>query len=412
MRLLLLLLLGAVAKSAAAGQQQQQQQPLTAEAVLSSMALVNAYFQRVLPGVSSKQHAAGVPNNDWTGGVYMQGNLAHFRASKNSSLLAYAVEWGTQHKWQMAGYEGCHGTSGCPDNILAGASYAEIYQLRGSKPEDSAMISGVRSAVEVALANPCEVATNVTQRKDSDHCWWWVDALFMALPTFARVGQLASPSGGAITPAAPSAAAIWDAARVQYNVTAHGVNATGAKAFGLWSEQDQMFWRDDSYITKKSRNGKGVFWSRGVGWAFGAMARTLELLPASRVSDRVEYTDKLVRMAARLKALQGPDGCWRSSLEDAAQFPQIETSGTSLNVFGLAWGVNHGLLAASDYAAAAKRGWGCLTGHPSPVGAVATDGRLGWCQVRTHALTPPWFRLQSHPISTLHFTFLLPACCC
>lgn len=45
---------------------------------------------------------------------------------------------------------------------------------------------------------------------------------------------------------------------------------------------------DDSYISKQSPNGKGVFWSRANGWAIAALARTIEALPASRTSDREE----------------------------------------------------------------------------------------------------------------------------
>ena len=66
------------------------------------------------------------------------------------------------------------------------------------------------------------------------------------------------------------------------------------------------------------------------------------------------------------------------SLEDAAEFPSIETTGTTLFVYGLAWGVNNGLLGAPHRAAAAA-GWSCLS-RPTPAGAVAPDGRLGWCQ--------------------------------
>ena len=113
--------------------------------------------------------------------------------------------------------------------------------------------------------------------------------------------------------------------------------------------------------------------------AFGAMARTLEALPASRASDHVEYSSKLVKMAAKLKTLQGADGCWRSSLEDKDEFPQIETTGTSLIVFGMSYGVNAGLLPKVEYSNAAVKGWACLN-QPAPVGAVADDGRLGWCQ--------------------------------
>ena len=329
-----------------------------AAAVLDTMADVNRYFQAGTP----------VANADWTGGVYMAGNLAHFRVSENASLLAYAVNWGQSHKWQMAGYRGCLGAQGCPDNIAAGQGYAEIYALK----REPVMVAGLIAAIDAAVASPCMVRNNSSQRKDSDRCWWWVDALLMALPTYARVGALA---------ASPDAAGrIWDAARAQYNITAFGVNASGSPAFRLWSPGDSLFYRDDSYLGSRAPNGHGVFWSRGNGWAFAAMARALEALPASRTADRAEYSSKLVTMAARLIKLQGGDGCWRSSLEDPEQFPSIETSGTSLFVFGLAWGVNNGVLGrGTGYDTAATRGWACLT-RPSPVGAVMPDGRLGWCQ--------------------------------
>ena len=332
--------------------------PLQASAVLGVMADVNGYFQTGTP----------IANADWTGGVYMAGNLAHYRASKNASLLAYGVNWGESHKWQMAGYRGCDGSRGCPDNIVAGQGYAEIYALKGQP----VMVAGLRAAIDAATASPCMVRSNSSQSKDSDRCWWWVDALLMALPTYARAGALA---------ASPDAAArIWDAARAQYDITAFGVNASDSPAFRLWSPGESLFYRDDSYLGKKTPNGHGVFWSRGNGWAFAAMARALEALPATRTADRVEYGSKLATMAARLIKLQSGDGCWRSSLEDPGQFPSIETSGTSLFVFGLAWGVNNGVLARhAGYDTAATRGWTCLT-RPSPVGAVMPDGRLGWCQ--------------------------------
>ena len=50
----------------------------------------------------------------------------------------------------------------------------------------------------------------------------------------------------------------------------------------------------------------------------------------------VRYGGKLVSMAARLKDLQGLDGCWRPSLDDPTEFSSIETTGTSLFVFGMA----------------------------------------------------------------------------
>ena len=180
----------------------------TAEAVLNAMAKVDSYFQ-----ASSDDKINGYPNNDWTGGVYMAGLMAHYHASKSASrrqqLLEYGVHWGDSHGWQLAGYRGCHGSLGCPDNICAGQAFAELsVQTSATHGQPNAtMLAGVRNAIESAAQRACAVNTNRSQAKDSDECWWWVDALFMALPAYARVGALVDDDA--------SAERIWDAARAQ-----------------------------------------------------------------------------------------------------------------------------------------------------------------------------------------------------
>ena len=79
------------------------------------------------------------------------------------------------------------------------------------------------------------------------------------------------------------------------------------------------------------------------------------------------------KMAARLRSLQKPDGYWAPSLLGPENSPP-ETSGTGFYVYGLAWGVKHGLLDAGEYRPAIDSGWAALTR------AVAKDGRLGWVQ--------------------------------
>ena len=50
------------------------------------------------------------------------------------------------------------------------------------------------------------------------------------------------------------------------------------------------------------------------------------------------------QMTGAILAAQQLDGLWRPSLLDPDQVPIGETSGSGFFVFGLAWGVNHGLL--------------------------------------------------------------------
>jgi rhamnogalacturonyl hydrolase YesR len=98
----------------------------------------------------------------------------------------------------------------------------------------------------------------------------------------------------------------------------------------------------------------------------------LDSLPKDS-ADRLRL-EKLFRdMAARLKSLQKADGYWAPSLLAPENSPP-ETSGTGFYVYGLAWGVKHGLLDAAEYRAAIDKGWAAL------VRAVARDGRVGWVQ--------------------------------
>jgi rhamnogalacturonyl hydrolase YesR len=79
-------------------------------------------------------------------------------------------------------------------------------------------------------------------------------------------------------------------------------------------------------------------------------------------------------MAATFKDIQHADGYWASSLLDVQHDPLPEMSGTAFITFGLAWGVNHEVLAPDDYAPAVERGWAALAR------AVDSEGRAGWVQ--------------------------------
>ena len=51
-----------------------------------------------------------------------------------------------------------------------------------------------------------------------------------------------------------------------------------------------------------------------------------------------------------------------------------ETSGTAFYTYGIAWGINAGLLPRAEYEPVARRGWAALNR------AIQPDGRLGYVQ--------------------------------
>jgi rhamnogalacturonyl hydrolase YesR len=77
-------------------------------------------------------------------------------------------------------------------------------------------------------------------------------------------------------------------------------------------------------------------------------------------------------MAAALAKIQGKDGLWSSGLLDPAAYnDQPEISGSSLITFGIAWGIDNGILDPKQYTPVVTRAWAGMLRH------IYADGRLG-----------------------------------
>jgi rhamnogalacturonyl hydrolase YesR len=67
-------------------------------------------------------------------------------------------------------------------------------------------------------------------------------------------------------------------------------------------------------------------------------------------------------------------GSWPSSLLEKEKDSHSETSATGLLVFGLAWGINNGVLADSTYRESVDKAWHSIVENIEP------DGRVGFVQ--------------------------------
>jgi rhamnogalacturonyl hydrolase YesR len=180
--------------------------------------------------------------------------------------------------------------------------------------------------------------------------WCWCDALFMA------------PAG-------------WFEMTRQTGDRRYADYALGefwATTDFLYDPGERLYYRDSRFFDRRDGQGRKLFWARGNGWVFAGLARMIPLLPKGS-PDRVKMEGLFREMAARLVAIQKPDGYWAPSLLAPENSPP-ETSGTGFFTYGLAWGVNAGLLDRAAYAPAARKGWAAL-GR-----AIQPDGRLGWVQ--------------------------------
>lgn len=186
--------------------------------------------------------------------------------------------------------------------------------------------------------------------------WWWIDAMFMAMPVYAKLGK--------------------DRADPTYHEVMYVRYQDAKENRGLYDPAAGLWYRDANYLYPgvATPSGAKVFWSRGNGWVFAALARTLSELPPTNPHYN-EYLATFHTMAAALKAVQRPEGYWNSSLADPNHFPGPESSGTAFFTYGLAWGINHGYLDAATYGEPVVRAWQWLV-----TAALHPDGKVGYVQ--------------------------------
>lgn len=219
---------------------------------------------------------------------------------------------------------------------------------------DPAKLAPVRARFDAVLAAPSAVSLDFVPKPaggapDCQARWCWSDALFMSPPVWVA---LANATGDG-------------------RYLAHADAEFWATTDFLYDKDEHLFFRDSRFLTRRDPAGRKIFWSRGNGWVFAGLARILEDLPADHPS-RPRYEALFRQMAARIVSLQGEGGYWPVSLLEPQKTP--ETSGTGFFVYGLAWGLNHGLLPAAKYRPSIDRGWRALAA------AVQPDGKLGWVQ--------------------------------
>ena len=188
--------------------------------------------------------------------------------------------------------------------------------------------------------------------------WWWIDALQMAMPVYAKLGAVYDDNR------------YYEKLYDMYNYT-----KTQEGDHGLYNPADHLWWRDDTFDPPYTApNGEDTYWSRGNGWVLAGLARVLDVMPAD-APHRQEYETTFAEMAAALLPIQREDGFWNVSLHDPNDFGGKETSGTAFFVFGLAWGINHGVLLGDDYLNAVAKGWNGMVDD-----ALHSDGFLGYVQ--------------------------------
>ncbi|MDF9830316.1 glycoside hydrolase family 88 protein [Parabacteroides sp. PF5-6] len=323
----------------AQGELRAQQSTSQAE-VLKTAVLVNDYFMNKYADYTQPSYVNRFrPSNIWTRGVYYEGLMALYRIYPREAYYRYAYDWADFHKWGMRNGN----TTRNADDQCCGQTYIDLYRI---SPDSPAMLRNIKATMDMLVGTP--------QVND----WTWIDAIQMGMPVLAKLGRTTGEEAYYHK--------MWEMYR-------HSRNSEGGK--GLYNPADGLWWRDADFVPPyKEPNGEDCYWSRGNGWVYAALVRVLDEIPETE-THRNDYIADFLSMSVALKKCQRTDGFWNASLHDPGNYGGKETTGTSLFVYGMAWGIRQGLLNKEEYLPLVEKAW-----HALVKDAVHANGFLGYVQ--------------------------------
>jgi len=266
--------------------------------------------------------------------------MSLYTIDRQKEYYEYALQWGEKHQWGLRGGVKTRNA----DNQCCGQAYIDMYLL--DKKQHPERVKDIKASID---------SMKLTGRVDD---WNWIDALQMAMPVFVKLGNLYNDTS------------YFNRMYEMYAFSKykHGGN-------GLYNPAENLWWRDKDFVPPyKEPNGQDCYWSRGNGWVVAALVRTLEALPKTDPHYE-EYLRDFKDMIAALPPIQREDGYWNVSLHDPNHFGGKEVSGTSLFVYGMAWGINNNILDKKIYHPVITKAWNAMTKE-----AVHSNGKLGYVQ--------------------------------
>ena len=325
-------------------------------AVLTTAQKANDYFMAKYSDPTLPTNVKKVrPSSLWTRAVYYEGLMALHAIDPQQRYIDYAMRWANFHQWTPR-----NGVNTCDaDDQCCGQTYVDLLPYTGKSYQE--LLGNVIANLDHQMVTPNtkkQVSTPKAKTQvNSLYGWWtWIDAIQMAMPLYMQVSQLTGDTR------------YRDHAMKMYRWTR---NECGG---GLFNTKSGLWWRDADYVPPyKEKDGNDCYWSRGNGWVYAALVRCMNQLPKKSKAYKELKKDFLLMSAGLLKC-QHEDGFWHASLVSDADYPTPEMTGTALFLYGMAWGIQQGLLKENTYRPACDKAWQALAS------CVHSDGFLGWNQ--------------------------------
>lgn len=316
-------------------------QPSKAYDILAMARRTNNYFMEKFADPNAIYHAnkKAYETNLWTRAVYYEGLMALYKVDPQQRYADYIDLWGNHHNWlPRKGKDNMNADNQCCQQV-----YIDRFLQSGNKE---------------CIAN---VGNNLDGQMNTgkNDFWTWIDAIQMAMPVYAKYAKMTGQSK------------YLDYAMSSYKWTRDTL------AGGLFNKKEGLWWRDKDYVPPyKEKDGNNCYWSRGNGWVYAALVRVMQTLPKNSKEYKYLKKDFLAMTKALLKC-QRKDGFWNVSLVSPVTFGGPEMTGTSLFLYGMAWGVNNGILSQKKYSATMEKAWKAIASSIHPNGFIGYNQGTG-----------------------------------
>ena len=332
-------------------------QAQTPQEVLKVAQRANDYFMKKYSDPTVPTNVNRIrPSSLWTRAVYYEGLMELYKVDPQQRYIDYTDRWADFHKWTPR-----NGITTCDaDDQCCEQTYLDRYMMT----KDEKMIVHVKEN----LAHQMKTGNDKKANGELYGWWTWIDAIQMAMPVYSKMFRITG----------------------EQKYIDHAVRmytwSRDTLAGGLFNTVEGLWWRDADYVPPyKEKDGNNCYWSRGSGWVYAALVKVMEDLEAvMKTNTKAKKAAKkyykslkkdFILMSQGLLSCQREDGFWNPSLMSEANYGGKELTGTSLFLYGMSWGMNHGILKAKQYKPACDRAWNAMVKD-----AVHQDGFLGWVQ--------------------------------
>ena len=221
------------------------------------------------------------------------------------------------------------------DNINAGKTVLALYERTGE-----ARYKKAAERLRQQLASQPRTASGGFWHKQRYPEQMWLDGLYMAEPFYARYARLFDEPSD-----------FDDIAKQILLVGKHTYSPETGLFYHGWDESRKQDWANPTTGTSSN------FWGRAMGWYGMAMVDVLDYFPADHPA-RPEIIAMLRKLCDGIVKYQDPDsGLWYQVVDQGGRKGNyLEATASSMFVYTMAKGVNHGYL-PRDFVPAILKGY-------------------------------------------------------